>query len=55
MNIPKDIKPQFDSILIEKKIPEKIHNFYRKRLIYYLDFCRKYDFPESNKGSLPRF
>ncbi len=55
MNIPKDIKSQFDSILIEKKIPEKKHNFYRKWLMYYLDFCRKYDFPESNKDSLPRF
>ena len=30
MNIPKDIKSQFDSILIEKKITEKKHNFYSK-------------------------
>lgn len=55
MNIPKDIKPRFDSMLLQKKIPEKYHNFYRKWLMYYLDFCRKYDLPKSSKDSLPHY
>jgi len=39
----------------KKKIPEKSRFYYTKWLRYYLDFCFKYGFNQSNKESLACF
>jgi len=31
-------------------VPKKMHGLYRKWLRYYLDFCKKYDFPADMAG-----
>jgi len=53
--IPSDVKNPFDALLVKKTIPEKIHVHYRKWLRYYLDFCNKYHFNQSDKKSLSHF
>ncbi len=50
-----DRKTRFNALLVKKAIPEKCHNDYRKWLRYYVDFCRKYHFHESERESLPHF
>jgi len=46
---------KFDPLLVRQGIPKSEHDDFRKRLRYYLDFCQKYHFPESNPESLPHF
>jgi len=53
--IPSELQVQFEERLLEKAIPKKTHWFYTKWLRYYLDFCRKYDFPDAKKESLAPF
>ena len=53
--VPIDIKKGYNRFLQDKKIPSYVHNYYIKWLRYYLDFCRKYKFKESNRKSLPAF
>ena len=50
-----DRKTLFNALLVKKAIPEKCHNDYRKWLRYYVDFCHKYHFHESERESLPHF
>lgn len=52
--IPLEIENQF-LILLNKKIPQKLHSDYLKWLMFYLDFCRKYEFDENNHESLQKF
>ena len=49
------LRAQFEERLLEKAIPRKTHWFFVKWLRYYLDFCKKYDFPDAKKGSLAPF
>jgi len=49
------IRTHFNALLVKKAIPEKCHNDYRNWLRYYVDFCRKYHFHESERESLPHF
>jgi len=49
------LNAQFDALLVKNKIPQKFHSHYLKCLRYYLDFCQKYQFNESNSQSLPNF
>jgi hypothetical protein len=49
------LNAQFDALLVKNKIPQKLHNHYLKWLRYYLDFCQRYLFSESNSRSLPNF
>ena len=49
------LNAQFDALLVKNKIPQKFHNHYLKWLRYYLDFCQRYRFSESNSRSLPNF
>ncbi|OEU63471.1 MAG: hypothetical protein BBJ57_04180 [Desulfobacterales bacterium PC51MH44] len=44
-----------DDLLVKNKIPQKFHSHYSKWLQYYLDFCQRYRFSESNSRSLPNF
>jgi hypothetical protein len=39
--------------LPNKAIPQERHRFYKKWLRYYLDFCHKYGFPDSQREDLP--
>ncbi len=48
IQIPSDIKINFDALLVKKAIPEKLHSHYKKWLRYYLDFCQKYYFHQLN-------
>jgi len=53
--IPAALNAQFDALLVKNKIPQKFHSHYLKWLRYYLDFCQRYRFNESNSQSLPNF
>jgi integron integrase len=53
--IPAEIQARYQALLAKKAIPEISHFHYVKWLRYYLDFCRKYDFGQSNKASLAHF
>ena len=55
IKIPTVLNAQFDALLTKKKVPQKFHNHYLKWLRYYLDFCQRYRFSESNSESLPNF
>ncbi len=55
ITVPSDVKSKFDAVLSNKTIPDKYHNYYRKWLRYYLDFCQKYRHPDSKKESLSHF
>ena len=53
--IPQPTKVRYDALLAQHHIPKRLHCYYLKWLRYYLDFCRKYNFKESEKKSLPHF
>jgi len=53
--IPAALNAQFDALLVKNKIPQRFHSHYLKWLRYYLDFCQRYRFSESNSQSLPNF
>ncbi len=53
--IPTSISAQFNALLNKSKIPKTYQNHYLKCLRYYLNFCHKYGFSESNTQSLPNF
>jgi len=53
--IPSALNAQFDALLVKNKIPQRFHSHYLKWLRYYLDFCQRYRFSESNSQSLPNF
>lgn len=55
LDIPSALHSQFGERLLKKAVPKKTHGSYIKWLRYYLDFCRKYSFSESNRKSLPPF
>jgi hypothetical protein len=55
LNIPPDILTLFDALLTKQAVPSDQHNFYKKWLQYYLDFCGKYRHPELSSKSLTRF
>ncbi len=55
IQIPNTIIVRYNSLLAQKQIPQKSQPYYRKWLRYYLDFCQKYNFKESEKKSLPHF
>jgi integron integrase len=53
--IPENILTQFTSILKNRSVPPNFHNYYRKWLTFYFDFCNKYHHPSSNTASLDKF
>ncbi len=50
--IPTSINTQFNALLNKNNIPKRYQNHYLKWLRYYLDFCHKYGFSESNPQSM---
>ena len=55
LNIPSSLQTQFEAYLQEKPIPKNNQDAYQKWLRYYLDFCQKYNFPQTQRGSLTHF
>ncbi len=55
ITIPPGLPLRFNALLVKESVPGNCHNHYRKWLRYYLDFCRKYHFQESQQESLPHF
>ncbi len=55
IQIPAKIQTRYRDLLIKKAIPEKYHFHYMKWLRYYLDFCLKYKFNQSDKESHSHF
>jgi len=53
--IPLTLQKKFDNYLKSKEIPVKFQGEYKKWLQYYLDFCRKDNFSQTNQESLPPF
>src|SRR3990170_2985856 len=53
--IPSALQSKFDEQLQIRAIPSALHGPYQKWLLYYLDFCRKYQFPPRQEKSLPPF
>ena len=53
--IPAEIRVLYDAQLVQKEILQKFRFYYRKWLRYYLDFCQKYNFKQSDKESLSHF
>jgi len=42
LNIPPDLLVRFVAVLDERRVPPAQHNYYKKWLRYYLDFCDKH-------------
>ncbi|MCP3892950.1 MAG: integron integrase, partial [Desulfobulbaceae bacterium] len=55
IKIPQQIMQQFDIWLDRDKVPVDKHDFFKKWLRYYLDFCQKYEHAPQNIESLPLF
>ena len=55
LNISSSLRAQFEAYLQEKAIPKNNQAAYQKWLRYYLDFCRKYNFTQKQRGSLTHF
>ncbi len=53
--IPTALQSKFDEQLQIRAVPIALHELYKKWLLYYLDFCRKYKFPPRQEKSLPPF
>ncbi|OQY57674.1 MAG: hypothetical protein B6245_15760 [Desulfobacteraceae bacterium 4572_88] len=55
LNVPLEIRSEFDNILKTGPVPVTYHNYYHKWLRYYLDFCHKYRHPENDEASRSLF
>ncbi len=53
--IPQEILAQFNAILKQRRVPERIHADYRKWLQYFLDFRSKYQPPDSRSDQVRLF
>jgi hypothetical protein len=42
LNIPQELLVRFVAILEKRGVPSAQHNYFKKWLRYYLDFCDKY-------------
>ena len=55
ITVPYDLQCQFDNMMREQAVPDKLRWHYKKWLRYYLDFCQKYNFPPGQSDSLQPF
>ena len=55
LSIPPALKTQFETYLRNKEVPNSALASYLKWLRYYLDFCKKYHFVDSQPESLSHF
>jgi hypothetical protein len=54
-SIPLQLQTEFETLLRNRSVPTGLHSFYGKWLRFYLDFCQKYRFPETERKSLDYF
>jgi len=54
-NIPPDLENSFKTLLDQESVSRQNRTEYQKWLRYYLDFCQKYSFDQSNQDSLAHF
>lgn len=55
LKIPENVLFSFGAFLSRKNVPPGVHNYHKKWLRYYLDFCHKYTFSFLDSETLPRF
>ncbi len=55
LNIPPEIFRGFIALLERRDLPSAQHNYYKKWLRYYLDFCAKYRLKDTSSNSLAQF
>jgi hypothetical protein len=55
LKIPESVIASFGTFLAERNIHITSHNYYKKWLRYYLDYCHKYRFNYLNHNGLPDF
>ena len=53
--VPDPLIKQFNTLLVKNNIPQRNHTYYLKWLRYYMDFCHKYGFKDTDPQSLPDF
>ncbi len=53
--VPSQIASKFDQLLLGSSAPKNILFYYRKWLLFYWDFCHKYQYNPFSKESLPLF
>lgn len=53
--IPPDLEYRFNILLDQESVNKQIQIEYQKWLRYYLDFCQKYSFVQSDQNSLVSF
>jgi len=54
-NIPLQLQAEFGTLLRNRSVPTGLHPHYKKWLRFYLDFCQKYRFSETDQKSLDHF
>ena len=55
LTIPPETLTLFVALMEKRTVPSIQHNFYKKWLRYYLDFCAKYRLPDFSSKSLTQF
>lgn len=55
LNIPQDLLGRLVAVLDERGVPPAQHNYYKKWLRYYLDFCDKYRVEAASPKSQAQF
>jgi hypothetical protein len=55
LNIPPDLLGRFVAVLEKRDVPSAQHNYYKKWLRYYLDFCDKYRLKATSSNSPTQF
>jgi len=55
IDVPAQIKNDYGKLIAKRGIPIYNHNFYQKWLRFYLDFCHKYNYVSTKRGSLAHF
>jgi len=55
IDVPAQIKNDYGKLIAKRGIPIHSHNFFQKWLSFYLDFCHKYNYNSTNRGSLTQF
>src|SRR6056297_3760247 len=53
--IPPDLENRFKTLLEQESFSKQMQIEYQKWLRYYLDFCQKYGFVQSDQNSLDHF
>jgi integron integrase len=54
-SIPLQLQAEYEALLRNRSVPTGLHPLYKKWLRFYLDFCRKYRFQETERKSLEHF